>query len=227
MQIHFLQQLWPLFCLFFATHAVHAEEMADRLSRIPQAAYPALGLFLLAFPGVYSQIKRAPKASIKRATFEVAGPKAENPVDVVEIAKKIFGYFLKYNYEVKDREGGVITFSGKYASNKGQAAFITAFTFLSFLSLGLVLSTIFPDYGGNKWYALSLISPAAGQFVLKNGEREEEFKIKMVTSPDELLTDIFVQGDIEEIERMQNELGFNQKGKVKIKGILEEELQSS
>ncbi|GAB5363957.1 hypothetical protein AAMO2058_000927900 [Amorphochlora amoebiformis] len=194
----------------------------ERSKEIPTAAYPALGLFLLAFPGVWSQIKRAPKANIKRVTFEIPGPKAENSVDTVEMASKLFSYFVKYNYEVKDR-GEVISFVGKYASDRGQAAFITAFTFFSFLSLGLVLSTLFPENGGNKWYLLSLLSPAAGAFVLKNGEREEEFKIKMVTSSDEMVTDIFTEGDIEEIERLQNELGLQQKGKVLVKGLFQDE----
>jgi len=57
-----------------------------------------------------------------------------------------------------------------------------------------------------------------GYFVLKNGEREEEFRIKMETNEDGTVTDVYVEGDIEEIERMQTELGLTQKGKVKVKG---------
>lgn len=56
----------------------------------------------------------------------------------------------------------------------------------------------------------------SGAFVLKNGEREEEFRIKLATSEDQVVTDIFVEGDIEEIERMQRELGLVQKGKVRM-----------
>eukprot|EP00471_Norrisiella_sphaerica_P001512 CAMPEP_0184481212 /NCGR_PEP_ID=MMETSP0113_2-20130426/2751_1 /TAXON_ID=91329 /ORGANISM="Norrisiella sphaerica, Strain BC52" /LENGTH=308 /DNA_ID=CAMNT_0026860187 /DNA_START=29 /DNA_END=955 /DNA_ORIENTATION=- len=212
--------------LMAAHGALAASDALGPSGEIPKAAYPALGLFVLAFPGVWSQIKRAPKANVKRATFEVAGPSAPNGVETDTIAKKLFGYMLKYNYAVKDR-GQVITFAGKYASDKGQAAFITAFTFLSMLSLGLVLSTIFPDKGGNAWYLLALLSPAAGNFVLKNGEREELFRIKMATTEDGMRTDIFVEGDIEEIERMQNELGLKQKGKVKVKGVFEEGADSS
>eukprot|EP00466_Bigelowiella_natans_P017755 jgi/Bigna1/90071/estExt_fgenesh1_pg.C_610101 len=208
----------PLLTAHEALAAVESVQSRD----IPKAAYPSLGLFLLAFPGVWSQIKRAPKANIKRATFEVAGPKAPNGVETDVVARQLFQYMLKYNYAVKDR-GEIITFSGKYASNRGQAAFITAFTFLSFLSLGLVLSTVLPDKGGNAWYLLSLTSPAAGYFVLKNGEREEEFRIKMETNEDGTVTDVYVEGDIEEIERMQTELGLTQKGKVKVKGLFEDE----
>ncbi len=44
----------------------------------------------------------------------------------------------------------------------------------------------------------------------------------MVTSDDEQTTDIIVQGDEEEIDRMRRELDLNEKGMVKVKGILEE-----
>jgi len=206
-----------------AAHGALAESGAsiqERVEALPQAAIPALALFTLAFPGVYSQIKRAPKANVKRVTFELPGPNAPNPMPLDKVAQMLFNYFIQKNYVVKDR-GEVITFAGKYAADKGQAAFITAFTFLSFMSLGLVLSTMFPEKGGNAWYGLSLISPAAGSFVMKNGEREEEFKIKMTSSTDGKETDIFVEGDIEEIERMQTELGLVQKGKVKVKGLFE------
>lgn len=43
----------------------------------------------------------------------------------------------------------------------------------------------------------------------------------MVTSDDEMTTDILVEGDKEEIERMRDELGLWEKGKVYVKGILE------
>eukprot|EP00470_Lotharella_oceanica_P006872 CAMPEP_0170181176 /NCGR_PEP_ID=MMETSP0040_2-20121228/24184_1 /TAXON_ID=641309 /ORGANISM="Lotharella oceanica, Strain CCMP622" /LENGTH=264 /DNA_ID=CAMNT_0010426095 /DNA_START=22 /DNA_END=816 /DNA_ORIENTATION=- len=188
--------------------------------RIPKAAWPALSLFILSFPGVFSQIKRAPKASIKRATFEVPGPNATNGLGMDQIGQRILSYFLRYNYKIKER-GQVVTFSGQYQSDSGQAAFITAFTALSMASLGLVLSTLFPDKGGNYWYLLTLTAPLAGAYVKKNSEREEDFRVKMVSNPGGLTTDIFVEGDIEEIERMQSELKLMQKGKVKVKGLFE------
>lgn len=43
----------------------------------------------------------------------------------------------------------------------------------------------------------------------------------MVTADDEKTTDILVEGDKEEIERMRQELGFWEKGKVYVKGVLE------
>lgn len=49
-----------------------------------------------------------------------------------------------------------------------------------------------------------------------------QFSVKMVTADDERTTDIIVQGDEEEIDRMRRELDLNEKGMVKVKGILEE-----
>lgn len=43
----------------------------------------------------------------------------------------------------------------------------------------------------------------------------------MVTSDDESTTDILVEGDKEEIDRLRKELGLNEKGKVYVKGIFE------
>jgi hypothetical protein len=45
-------------------------------------------------------------------------------------ARLIFQYFKKYNYSVK-ATGEVITFSGLYAADKGQAAAVTFYTFFS------------------------------------------------------------------------------------------------
>ena len=42
---------------------------------------------------------------------------------------------------------------------------------------------------------MCLVSPAAGTYYYKNAERTEEFRLKMVTSDDELTTDIVVEGE--------------------------------
>ena len=46
-------------------------------------------------------------------------------------------------------------------------------------------------------------------------------QVKMVTSDDEQTTDITVEGDDEEAERLRTELGYAEKGKVYVKGLLE------
>ena len=68
---------------------------------------------------------------------------------------------------------------------------------------------------------MTLISPAAGTYYMKNAERTEEFQVKMTTSDDDRVTDIVVQGDEEEIERMRKELELREKGMEYVKGILE------
>lgn len=40
----------------------------------------------------------------------------------------MFGYFKKYNYEVRER-GEVITFVGNYAASRGQAAALVFYVF--------------------------------------------------------------------------------------------------
>ena len=45
----------------------------------------------------------------------------------------------------------------------------------------------------------------------------------MVTADDEMTTDIAVEGDIEEIERLRKELGLREKGMVYVRGLLESE----
>ena len=48
--------------------------------------------------GLWSQIKRAPKAKKVRKTFETPGPKAAEALPLDVRARQIFAYFKKYNY---------------------------------------------------------------------------------------------------------------------------------
>jgi hypothetical protein len=48
-----------------------------------------------------------------------------------------------------------------------------------------------------------------------------DWQVKMVTADDEQTTDILVEGDKEEIERMTKELQLMEKGKIYVKGLLE------
>lgn len=45
-------------------------------------------------------------------------------------------------------------------------------------------------------------------------------RVKMVTSDDDAVTDITLEGDDEEIERFWRELGLTEKGKVRVEGLL-------
>lgn len=193
---------------------------ASDLSGGPPASsyYVSLGLFLITVPGLWSLIKRSPKAKIKRKTYEVPGPAVPGAMPLDARARQIFAYFQKYNYEVKER-GEVITFVGNYRASISQAAALVLYTLIGLASTALVLSIAVPQVG-SWWYGLCILSPAAGTYYWQNAERTEEFKVKMVTSDDEQTTDIVVQGDDEEIERFWKELGLTEKGKVLVKGIL-------
>mmetsp|Transcript_28514 Transcript_28514/g.50939 ORF Transcript_28514/g.50939 Transcript_28514/m.50939 type:complete len:289 (-) Transcript_28514:346-1212(-) len=180
----------------------------------------SLGLFVMTVPGLWSLIKRAPKAAVKARVYAVDGPGKPGAMPIDDRAREIFAYFKKYNYRVVDT-GEVITFEGTYTSNKGQAASLVFYTFVSLLCCGLVLTIVAP-WGGNWWYGLSALSPLAGAYYLERGERVEQVKVKMVTSDDDSEVDITVQGDPEELDRLSKELGLMEKGKVYVKGLLEQ-----
>lgn len=181
--------------------------------------YVTGALFLMSVPGIWSQVKRAPKANKKRKTFEVDGPARPGSMPIDERARQIFQYFKKYNYEVKGT-GDVITFVGLYAADKGQAAAVTFYTFCGMASVALVLSTLYPEIG-NWWYLLTLLAPGAWFYYFSQGTREEEMKVKMVTADSDETIDIMLEGDIEEITRFCKELQLVEKGMIKVKGILE------
>lgn len=197
--------------------------ISAELSGGPPASsyYVSLGLFLITLPGLWSLIKRAPKAKVRRRTYEVPGPGQEGAKPLDARAREIFQYFKRYNYEVKGT-GDVITFVGNYKASTSQAAALVAYTLISLACTALVLSIAAP-WGGNWWYALCLISPAAGTYYMKNADRQEEVRVKMVTSDDDKTTDITVEGDEEELDRLSKELGLMEKGKVYVKGLFERE----
>lgn len=78
--------------------------------------------------GLWSQVKRAPKAKRKRKTYEVDGPGRPGAVPLDNRARNIFEYFKKYNYEVVGT-GEVITFAGTYRASKAQAAALVFYVF--------------------------------------------------------------------------------------------------
>eukprot|EP00879_Flechtneria_rotunda_P007116 GHRR01007468.1.p1 GENE.GHRR01007468.1~~GHRR01007468.1.p1 ORF type:complete len:279 (+),score=83.80 GHRR01007468.1:163-999(+) len=221
-----LEQLPSTFMVSFGLYLLsEAPALADTASgpfqgMTANSLYVTLGLFLLTAPGIWSQIKRAPQAVKKRITFEVPGPAVPGSMPLDTRARQVFAYFKRYNYQIKET-GEVITFEGIYAADRGQAAAVTFYTFAGIGSISLVLSILVPSVG-NWWYLLTLLSPAAWVYYFQKGERTEQVRVKMVTSDDETVTDITVEGDREEIERMSKELDLVEKGKVRVKGILEE-----
>lgn len=67
----------------------------------PHSLYVTLALFLMSVPGIWSQIKRAPRANRKRKTFAVPGPAAPGAMPMDERARQIFAYFKSYNYKAR------------------------------------------------------------------------------------------------------------------------------
>eukprot|EP00667_Euglena_gracilis_P029242 EG_transcript_38443 len=126
-----------------------------------------------------------------------------------EIAGKILFYFTaKRGFELKEA-GKTVTFRGKVAKKRGQAAFLTFCVFLSLLSLGLVIQTIeTASLGqvfslpagqglGNWWYAVSLISPLAGKYYLDNADVDQELQVKIITDDELKETEVKIITDDE------------------------------
>ncbi|GAQ78806.1 hypothetical protein KFL_000190250 [Klebsormidium nitens] len=181
--------------------------------------YTTLGLFVLSAPGLWSLIKRSTKSKIVQKTFVVDGPAKEEAKPLDSVASEIATFFKNNNYSIAGT-GEVITFEGNVAPSRGQAAFLTFCAALGLLSIALVLSIAVPDVG-EKWYGMTLLSPLAGVYYWRKASRKEKVKVKMVTSDDEVSTDIIVEGDDEEIERFRRELDMREKGKIYVKGLLE------
>ncbi|KAK9917764.1 hypothetical protein WJX75_007949 [Coccomyxa subellipsoidea] len=184
-----------------------------------ESYYVTLGLFLISLPGLWSQIKRAPKAKKVRKTFEVPGPANPDALPLDQRARQVFQYFKKYNYDVA-QDGEVIKFTGIYQASRGQAAALIFYVFCGLASTALVLSIAAP-FGGSNWYYLTALSPLSGLYYWQRGTRKEEVQVKMVTADDDLVTDILCEGPEEEMMRFSKELGLNEKGKELVKGLLE------
>jgi len=153
------------------------------------------------------------------------------------------------NYEVAEA-GETITFRGLVARSTSQAFFLTFCTALGMASLALVLQIQFQDVGKNlvsqhhtfltciwttihdrlitlstpfidfNWFYLVLLSPYAGIYYWRSGDRVDDMKVKLATNDDETLNEITIEGNDEEIERMWRTLELEEKGMVKVEGIL-------
>lgn len=130
------------------------------------------------------------------------------------------------NYEVVEA-GETITFRGIVQRSLSQAFFLTFCTALGLLSLALVLQIQFQDLtvpGSDgmpvNWFYLALLSPYAGIYYWQSGDRVDDVTVKLSTNTEETMNEITVQGSDEELERMWRTLGWQEKGMVKVEGIL-------
>jgi len=128
------------------------------------------------------------------------------------------------NYEVVEA-GETITFRGVIQRSLSQAFFFTFCTAISFLSLGLVLQIQFDDLvlpiiGKPNWYLLALLSPYAGVYYWRSGDRVDDCSVRLSVNDEETINQIDVQGSEEEVERLWRTLEWQEKGMVKVDGIL-------
>jgi hypothetical protein len=143
------------------------------------------------------------------------------------VAGEIMAYMKANNYEVVDA-GETITFKGLVPKSKSQAFFLTFCTALCLASLALVLQIQFidakmPVTGGDiNWFYMVALSPYAGVYYWRSGDREDNFELKLVEADDLSKVEINVLGDEEEIDRMWRTLNFVEQGMVKVEGLLAE-----
>lgn len=206
-------------------------ETADAVSEVGAVTYSkasyytTLALYVASFPGLWSQIKRSTKAKIKQKVYVSAGQNATEGKDLRQQAGEIMAYMKANNYEVKDA-GETIVFQGLVAQSKSQAFFLTFCTALGMASLALVLQIQFQDITlpviGTKlnWFYLVLLSPYAGLYYWRSGDRVDEIKVRLTASDDDMENEITVEGNDEEIERMWRALELNEKGMVKVEGLI-------
>ena len=183
---------------------------------IKPSYFATLGLFVLSAPGLWSLVKRSAKSKVDRKTFEVAGPSAEAAMPLDELAQEIFMFFKRNNYVVADA-GEVITFEGNIAPERGTAADST----FCVAAVAVHRLPLIALPGGNVVRHGARVA-AAGTYYMDNAGRKEQVKVQMVTADDDKTTDVIVEGDVEEIERMRRDLNLVEKGKVYVKGILEQ-----
>jgi len=187
--------------------------------------YTTLALYAASFPGLWSQIKRSTKAKVKRKTYVSTGEAAEGGKELRQQAGEIMAYMKANNYEVAEA-GETITFRGLVARSTSQAFFLTFCTALGMASLALVLQIQFqdlvlPGIGAPNWFLLTLLSPYAGIYYWRSGDRVDDMKVKLAANDDDTLNEVTIEGNDEEIERMWRTLDLQEKGMVKVEGILE------
>ncbi|KAI2492973.1 Pfam:DUF3529 [Fragilaria crotonensis] len=204
-----------------------ADDPAEVVTYSKASYYTILGLYMMSFPGLWSQIKRSTTAKIKRKTYVSPGEKAPGGAgkDLRQQAGEIMAYMKANNYEVVNA-ADTITFRGLVKRSTSQAFFLVFCTALGLASLALVLQIQFqdlvlPGIGQPNWFYLCLLSPYAGVYYWKAGDRIDDCEVKLAANDDDTENEIYVQGSEEELERMWRTLGWQEKGMIKVEGVLE------
>lgn len=128
------------------------------------------------------------------------------------------------NYQVFE-SGEVITFRGLVQRSPSQAYFLVFCTLLAMASLALVLQIqlqdlVLPFIGKPNWFYLCLLSPYAGIYYWKSGDRVDDFKVKLASSDDDTENEVTMEGNDEELDRMWRALELREKGMIKVESIL-------
>mmetsp|Transcript_4430 Transcript_4430/g.6552 ORF Transcript_4430/g.6552 Transcript_4430/m.6552 type:complete len:268 (-) Transcript_4430:250-1053(-) len=228
MQLHVMEPFQEM----LSDVAGSALTLSDAADAVPEVGgisysrvsyYTILGLYVMSFPGLWSQIKRSTTAKIKRKTFVSPGENAKDGKSLREQAGEIMAYMKANNYEVVE-SGETIKFQGLVQRSISQACFLVFCTALGMASLALVLQIQFQDLTlplGLNWFWLVALSPYAGIYYWKAGDRVDDFELKLSANDEETENEIAVQGNDDELERMWRTLGWTEQGMLKVEGLLE------
>mmetsp|Transcript_16554 Transcript_16554/g.45865 ORF Transcript_16554/g.45865 Transcript_16554/m.45865 type:complete len:267 (-) Transcript_16554:278-1078(-) len=187
--------------------------------------YTILGLYLTSFPGLWSTVKRSTNAKMKKKTYVTPGENVDDGKSLREQAGEIMAYMKSNNYEVVEA-GETITFRGLVQRSLSQAMFLVFCTAIGMASLALVLQIQFqglvlPVIGEPNWFLLCLIAPYAGIYYWTSGDRVDDCEVKLEANDDDTENSITVLGSEEELERMWRTLEWQEKGMVKVQGLLD------
>lgn len=83
------------------------------------------------------------------------------------------------------------------------------------------MRTELPGIGKPNWFWLCLLSPYAGIYYWRAGDRQDECSFKLEADDEDSENSITVLGPEEEIERMWRTLDWQEKGMVKVSGLLD------
>ena len=83
-----------------------------------------------------------------------------------------------------------------------------------------IVPEVLPVIGEPNWYYLCLLSPYAGVYYWRSGDRVDEFQIKLESNDEDTENSISVLGSEEEIERMWRAMEWQEKGMVKVPSLL-------
>ncbi len=150
------------------------------------------------------------RASVKDRTEELQWV-TEQPEE--SILPELQDYFDRRAYRVTavDREQNQVTFEGYVRPSWFLAIFLSLLAAVGMVSLGLMLSMVFPQ-SGNLFLGLVLLSPIAGLFYWKKSGRIEQvsLQVKLMESPGNNATQnkITVTGHRDELAVLQQTLGL-------------------